>query len=122
MLLFPYLFGWLVWRLRKKRKGAGKLVFGLVLGLSLLGQLSLAGQEMNKRNAFNQVETERSKFKTIYSESEDYEEISEARQNTLSTAETCLNDMVANSAGIERTTYEILATHAGKFLPTSHSP
>lgn len=108
LLVFPAIFGWIVWRLTGKKKNGGSITFNIILALAVLGQISTTIQNSQKSEQINSLQKHSDSLRETFSNTDDQNEINEAYKEYTGNIENSLNELSKQSTGTEKQFYKIL--------------
>lgn len=107
-LLIPMFFGWLNWKMSKRKKNSGSGVFNFFLTLLIFGQMLQFVERLEKNKNMMEVERQRSKFIESLKTEEDPDKVNENYNNFINSMKTELDTLSQSSSGTEKMFFKVM--------------
>lgn len=109
-VIFPAIFGWVVWLISGKKQNGGGMVFNLVLTLMVLAQIPKANLSSNDRQQITGLKEDQERLRKTLLNSEDLDEIDQAQDEYLDSMQSRIHKIANDKSGSERKLWQMIGT------------
>ncbi len=107
--LLPTVAALITWLMSGRKEGAGNLVFNVILGLMVLGQVAQFGNRILNQQQMEEMQVQRQEFKSNALSTDDPEEFAEVYEEFSTSIRDGLKELSERSTGSEKLGYSIMS-------------